>query len=96
MRGASVTDIVIKALDIVTITVPPALPAAMTVARLNAQTRLQNKKVFCINSQEINVAGSINCVCFDKVWEMSKFICYFEKLLVSKICTNLAFSLISH
>ncbi|XP_059479113.1 polyamine-transporting ATPase 13A3-like isoform X2 [Neocloeon triangulifer] len=72
LKGASVTDIIIKALDIVTITVPPALPAAMTVARLNAQTRLQKDKIFCINSQEINVAGTINCVCFDKTGTLTE------------------------
>ncbi|XP_065334220.1 polyamine-transporting ATPase 13A3-like [Cloeon dipterum] len=72
IKGAPWTDIVIKALDIVTITVPPALPAAMTVARLNAQTRLQEDKIFCINSQEINVAGSINCVCFDKTGTLTE------------------------
>jgi cation-transporting ATPase 13A3/4/5 len=59
--------VAIKALDLITIVIPPALPAAMTVGRLYAQNRLQACKIYCINSRVINVAGSINCVCFDKV-----------------------------
>lgn len=57
----------IKALDLITIVIPPALPAALTVGKLYAQNRLQACKIYCINSRVINVAGSINCVCFDKV-----------------------------
>lgn len=60
-------EIVLQALDLITIVVPPALPAAMTVGRLNAQIRLKDKKIFCISPRTINVSGSINCVCFDKV-----------------------------
>lgn len=66
-RGIKVGDITIKALDIFTIVIPPALPAAMTVGKLYAINRLKDKKIFCINSRVINVTGSINCVCFDKV-----------------------------
>lgn len=57
----------IKALDLITIVIPPALPAALTVGKLYAQNRLQARRIYCINSRIINVAGSINCVCFDKV-----------------------------
>lgn len=39
----------------------------MTVGKLFAINRLRKKKIFCINSRVINVTGSINCVCFDKV-----------------------------
>lgn len=57
----------IKALDLITIAIPPALPAALTVGKLYAQNRLQARRIYCINSRVINVAGSINCLCFDKV-----------------------------
>lgn len=46
---------------------PPALPAAMTVGRIYAQKRLKTKNIFCITPKIINVSGSINCICFDKV-----------------------------
>jgi len=66
-RSIAAGDVTIKALDLITIVIPPALPAALTVGKLYAQNRLQSCKIYCINSRVINVAGSINCVCFDKV-----------------------------
>lgn len=63
----SAASIAAKALDIITIVIPPALPTVMTVGKLYAQSRLKNKQIFCINTNAINVSGSINCVCFDKV-----------------------------
>ena len=68
MRGVSATDIALDALDLITIVVPPALPAAMTVGRMYAQTRLKKNRIYCISPRTINVSGSINCVCFDKVY----------------------------
>jgi len=70
MRGISVSDIVLESLDLITIVVPPALPAAMTVGRFYAQNRLQAKNVYCISPRTINVSGSIDCVCFDKVCKL--------------------------
>ncbi|ODM87469.1 putative cation-transporting ATPase 13A3 [Orchesella cincta] len=66
-RGVSLREIIIDSLDLITIVVPPALPAAMTVGRLYAQRRLQSKGIYCISPRAINVAGSLDCVCFDKV-----------------------------
>ncbi|KAJ8916563.1 hypothetical protein NQ315_000207 [Exocentrus adspersus] len=66
-RNINALDILIKSLDLITIAVPPALPAAMTVGKLYALNRLKNNKIFCINSRVINVSGSVDCVCFDKV-----------------------------
>lgn len=59
--------IVIESLDIVTITVPPALPAAMTAGIVFAQRRLKQVGIFCISPQRINMCGQVNVVCFDKV-----------------------------
>ena len=59
--------IVIESLDIITITVPPALPAAMTAGIVYAQRRLKNVGIFCISPQRINMCGQLNLVCFDKV-----------------------------
>ncbi|KAI4490957.1 hypothetical protein M0802_010631 [Mischocyttarus mexicanus] len=71
-RGLTAGDIAIKALDIITIVVPPALPAAMTVGKLYAQARLKHDQIYCINSRVINVCGSINCVCFDKTGTLTE------------------------
>lgn len=56
-----------KALDVITIAVPPALPAALTTGIIYAQRRLKKKGIFCISPQRINVCGQLNLVCFDKV-----------------------------
>ncbi|KAJ8954194.1 hypothetical protein NQ318_005789 [Aromia moschata] len=71
-RNISPLDILIKSLDLITIAVPPALPAAMTVGKLYALNRLKNSKIFCINSRVINVSGSIDCVCFDKTGTLTE------------------------
>ncbi len=55
-----------RCLDIVTVVVPPALPAAMTVGTVYAQSRLKKKDIFCISPQRINVCGKVKLVCFDK------------------------------
>lgn len=57
----------IRALDVVTVAVPPALPAAMTMCTLYAQSRLESQGVFCIHPPRINLGGKLRLVCFDKV-----------------------------
>lgn len=64
---APVNEIVVRALDLVTVVVPPALPAAMTVCTLYAQSRLRRQGVFCIHPLRINLGGKLQLVCFDKV-----------------------------
>lgn len=66
-NGEDVSDIILHALDIITIAVPPALPAALTVGIVFAQRRLKNHEIYCISPRSINVCGGINAVCFDKV-----------------------------
>ncbi|KAK4809814.1 hypothetical protein QYF61_014282 [Mycteria americana] len=62
-----VKQIIIRALDLVTVIVPPALPAAMTVGTIYAQNRLKKHGIFCISPPRINLCGKIRLVCFDKV-----------------------------
>jgi cation-transporting ATPase 13A2 len=72
MRGVAARDLIVEAFDLITIVVPPALPAAMTVGRFYAQIRLKKKKIFCISPRTINVSGSIDCVCFDKTGTLTE------------------------
>ncbi|KAF5281780.1 hypothetical protein FQR65_LT14527 [Abscondita terminalis] len=72
MRGIPAGDLVLEALDLITIVVPPALPAAMTVGRLYAQTRLKKNQIFCISPRTINVSGSIDSICFDKTGTLTE------------------------
>uniref|UniRef100_A0A8D3E0M1 Polyamine-transporting ATPase 13A3 n=1 Tax=Scophthalmus maximus TaxID=52904 RepID=A0A8D3E0M1_SCOMX len=64
--------IIIESLDIITITVPPALPAAMTAGIVYAQRRLKHIGIFCISPQRINICGQINLVCFDKTGTLTE------------------------
>ncbi|KAM5267634.1 polyamine-transporting ATPase 13A2 isoform 2-T2 [Hipposideros larvatus] len=67
-----VNEIVIRALDLVTVVVPPALPAAMTVCTLYAQSRLQRRGIFCIHPLRINLGGKLRLVCFDKTGTLTE------------------------
>ena len=57
--GTVVSKLVDKSLDLITITVPPALPAAMSVGSAFALQRLKKSKIFCISPPRINVSGRI-------------------------------------
>ncbi|XP_020951083.1 probable cation-transporting ATPase 13A2 isoform X7 [Sus scrofa] len=65
-------EIVIRALDLVTVVVPPALPAAMTVCTLYAQSRLRSQGIFCIHPPRINLGGKLRLVCFDKTGTLTE------------------------
>ncbi|XP_066231293.1 polyamine-transporting ATPase 13A2 isoform X3 [Saccopteryx leptura] len=67
-----VNEIVLRALDLVTVVVPPALPAAMTVCTLYAQSRLRSQGVFCIHPLRINLGGKLRLMCFDKTGTLTE------------------------
>uniref|UniRef100_A0A3Q4GEA2 ATPase 13A3 n=1 Tax=Neolamprologus brichardi TaxID=32507 RepID=A0A3Q4GEA2_NEOBR len=72
MNKVPAKTIIIESLDIVTITVPPALPAAMTAGIVYAQRRLKRIGIFCISPQRINMCGQLNVVCFDKTGTLTE------------------------
>uniref|UniRef100_A0A452GX53 Uncharacterized protein n=1 Tax=Gopherus agassizii TaxID=38772 RepID=A0A452GX53_9SAUR len=65
-------QIIIRALDVITVIVPPALPAAMTVGTIYAQNRLKQHGIFCISPPRINLCGKIRLVCFDKTGTLTE------------------------
>ncbi|XP_032633243.1 putative cation-transporting ATPase 13A5 isoform X4 [Chelonoidis abingdonii] len=67
-----VAETVAMALLLFTVSVPPAIPAALTTGIVYAQKRLKNKKIFCISPQRINICGQINLVCFDKTGTLTE------------------------
>ncbi|XP_061510158.1 polyamine-transporting ATPase 13A3 isoform X1 [Anopheles gambiae] len=71
-RSIGAVKIIVESLDLITIAVPPALPAAMTVGRMYAQKRLKRSNIYCISPRAINVSGSIDCVCFDKTGTLTE------------------------
>ncbi|XP_068097680.1 polyamine-transporting ATPase 13A2 isoform X2 [Hyperolius riggenbachi] len=68
----AVSLIILTALDVITIVVPPALPAAMTVGTIYAQNRLKRQKIFCISPPRINVSGKLKMMCFDKTGTLTE------------------------
>ncbi|XP_040322270.1 putative cation-transporting ATPase 13A5 isoform X1 [Herpailurus yagouaroundi] len=71
-HGVSPRDTATMALLLLTVTVPPVLPAALTTGIVYAQKRLKKKKIFCISPQRINMCGQINLVCFDKTGTLTE------------------------
>ncbi|KAM6924917.1 polyamine-transporting ATPase 13A2 [Xenentodon cancila] len=70
--NVTLLQLVIRSLDIVTIAVPPALPAAITTGTIYAQRRLKSRGIFCINPPRINVCGKISLFCFDKTGTLTE------------------------
>uniref|UniRef100_A0A8B9LRM9 ATPase cation transporting 13A2 n=1 Tax=Astyanax mexicanus TaxID=7994 RepID=A0A8B9LRM9_ASTMX len=66
------SNLIIRSLDIVTIVVPPALPAAITTGTIYAQHRLKKHGVFCISPPRINICGKISLFCFDKTGTLTE------------------------
>ncbi|KAJ2357883.1 hypothetical protein GGF43_001189 [Coemansia sp. RSA 2618] len=64
--GVPASDIALKALEIITVVVPPALPAAMSIGLVFAARRLRNEGIFCISPTRINVASKVAVMLFDK------------------------------
>lgn len=64
--------IIVRALDLITIVVPPALPATLTIGTSFALSRLKQKQIFCISPQRVNVGGKLDVVCFDKTGTLTE------------------------
>src|SRR5262249_27982424 len=64
--------IIVRALDLITIVVPPALPATLTIGTNFALSRLKQKRIFCISPQRVNVGGKLDVVCFDKTGTLTE------------------------
>ena len=64
--------IVVRALDLITIVVPPALPATLSIGINFALARLKSKSIFCISPQRVNVGGKLDVICFDKTGTLTE------------------------
>lgn len=64
--------IIVRALDLITVVVPPALPATLSIGTSFALQRLKDRKIFCISPPRINVGGKLNCLCFDKTGTLTE------------------------
>lgn len=70
--GTEVDVLIDKSLDLITITVPPALPATMSVGVAFAISRLKKSKIFCISPPRVNVSGRIQIMVFDKTGTLTE------------------------
>ena len=70
--GISTEKLVDKSLDLITVTVPPALPATMTVGISFAISRLRKAQIFCISPPRVNVSGMIQIMVFDKTGTLTE------------------------
>ncbi|EIW82801.1 Ca-transporting ATPase [Coniophora puteana RWD-64-598 SS2] len=64
--------ILVRALDLITVVVPPALPATLSIGTSFAIGRLRALGIFCISPSRVNVAGKINVCCFDKTGTLTE------------------------
>ncbi|PHH51704.1 putative cation-transporting ATPase [Ceratocystis fimbriata CBS 114723] len=67
-----VSVIIIRALDLITIVVPPALPATLSIGTNFAISRLKKQSIFCISPQRVNVGGKLDIMCFDKTGTLTE------------------------
>ncbi|KAF9952017.1 hypothetical protein BGZ72_006571 [Mortierella alpina] len=67
-----VKQMIIKAADLITIVVPPALPATMSIGTNFAIARLKRSNIFCISPTRVNMGGKVNCMCFDKTGTLTE------------------------
>jgi cation-transporting P-type ATPase 13A2 len=64
--------IVVRALDLITVVVPPALPATLSIGTSFAIGRLRKFGIYCISPSRVNIAGKVNVCCFDKTGTLTE------------------------
>ena len=70
--GISWHTLLLRVLDLITVVVPPALPATMSIGTAFAIVRLRNKGVFCTSPMRVNIGGKVNVACFDKTGTLTE------------------------
>ncbi len=70
--GVSSEEIALRSLDVLTIAVPPALPATLSICVTFSIARLKRGDIFCLSPQRINVAGMVNMFVFDKTGTLTE------------------------
>lgn len=64
--GWDVWETLLRSVDTLSCTVPPALPAAMSLGVVSSMDRIKRKRIRCIRPNSINAAGQIKTMVFDK------------------------------
>ncbi len=63
--------------DLITVAVPPILPAAMSIGTSLAIQRLRSKGIYCISPAKVAVAGKVSIVCIDTMGTLVEEECGF-------------------
>ncbi len=72
VMGVEIRFILQRALDLITVILPPALPATLSVGVSAAVQRLKKERILCISTSKINVASKIDRICFDKTGTLTE------------------------
>jgi len=70
--GEDALDVFKQCLNLITVTIPPALPLALSIGLSAALLRIQNMGIFCTSPPRITAAGRVNCLCFDKTGTLTE------------------------
>ncbi|KYQ96690.1 P-type ATPase [Tieghemostelium lacteum] len=70
--GISHSEVIVRALDLITIVVPPALPMAQSVGTGFSILRLKARSIFCISPPRVSMAGKVEVFCFDKTGTLTE------------------------
>jgi len=70
--GVPFSVMIIRALDLITVVVPPALPATMSIGTSFAISKLKKLNIFCISPNHVIVGGKLNLLCFDKTGTLTE------------------------
>ncbi|KAJ3033709.1 hypothetical protein HK097_004753, partial [Rhizophlyctis rosea] len=67
-----ITMIIVRALDLLTIVVPPALPATMAIGTNFAISRLRKGDIYCTSPPRVNICGKLELIAFDKTGTLTQ------------------------
>ena len=68
----NIMSLIIKGLEMFTISIPPALPLCLTIGLQFASNRLQETNIFTTVMDKINMAGRVSIMCFDKTGTLTE------------------------
>lgn len=71
-HNGSALVLIDKSLDLITVTVPPALPATMSAGVAFAVSRLKRQQIYCISPPRVNLSGRVQTFVFDKTGTLTE------------------------
>lgn len=72
LMGVSFYYIATRALDLITVILPPALPATLSIGVSAAVNRLKRQRILCVDTSKINVLSKVDRICFDKTGTLTE------------------------